>query len=146
MPLSDTTIRNAKPADKPFKLTDEKGMYLFVTPAGGKLWRMQYRFAGKQKLLAFGKYPEITLSDARERRDEAKKLLANGTDPGVAAKEERAKARDEYARQKAATRFMLDNNGALSFKLGTRSLYLTPDETGELRAFLEATKEVTPCL
>ncbi|MDR1888351.1 MAG: integrase arm-type DNA-binding domain-containing protein [Zoogloeaceae bacterium] len=86
MPLSDTAIKNAKPAAKPYKLADEKGLYLFVTPAGGKLWRMQYRFEGKQKLLALGKYPDISLKDARERRDEARKLLANGVDPGEVKK------------------------------------------------------------
>jgi hypothetical protein len=90
MSLSDATIRNAKPVDKPFKRTDEKGMYLFVTPAGGKLWRMQYRFEGKQKLLALGKFPEIGLKDARERRDEARKLLANGADPGAVKKAQKA--------------------------------------------------------
>ena len=90
MPLSDTTIKNAKPGDKPRKLSDEKGLYLFVTPAGGKLWRMQYRFAGKQKLLAFGAYPDIGLKEARERRDEARKMLANGKDPGEVKKAQKA--------------------------------------------------------
>jgi len=90
MPLSDTTIRNAKPADKPRKLSDEKGLHLLVTPAGGKLWRMQYRFGGKQKLLAFGAYPAVTLKEARERRDEARKMLANGKDPGAVKQVQKA--------------------------------------------------------
>ncbi|GHU37952.1 hypothetical protein AGMMS50256_36540 [Betaproteobacteria bacterium] len=144
--LTDERIRAAKPADKPVRMYDGGGLYLEISPAGGKLWRLKYRFGGMEKRLALGKYPAISLEDARERRDEAKELLANSVDPSTNAKEERAKARDERARQKAATRFMLDNEGALSFKLGTRSLYLTPAETGELRIFLEATKEVTPCL
>ncbi|MDR2626398.1 MAG: Arm DNA-binding domain-containing protein, partial [Zoogloeaceae bacterium] len=78
--LTDTTIKNTKPAAKPSKLADEKGLYLLVNPSGGKLWRMQYRFAGKQKTLAFGAYPDVSLKEARERRDEARKLLANGAD------------------------------------------------------------------
>ena len=80
-PLSDTQIKNAKPKGKDFKLSDGFGLYLLVTPTGGKLWRMQYRFAGKQKLLSFGSYPSITLTDARQRREDARKLLANGVDP-----------------------------------------------------------------
>ncbi|MDR2187928.1 MAG: integrase arm-type DNA-binding domain-containing protein [Azonexus sp.] len=94
--LSDLAVRTAKPADKPIRLYDTGGMYLEVSPSGGKLWRLKYWFEKKQKLLALGKYPEITLSDARERRDQARKLLANGVDPGAvkqaqkAAKAERA--------------------------------------------------------
>jgi integrase len=90
MPLSNTAIRNAKPTEKPCKLTDEKGLYLFIMPTGGKLWRMQYRFEGKQKLLAFGAYPDVSLKEARERRDEARKHLANGADPGAVKKAQKA--------------------------------------------------------
>lgn len=82
MPLTDTTVRNAKPKDKPYKLSDSEGMYLFVHPAGGRYWRMKYRFGGREKLLALGVYPEISLKDARDRRIDARKLLANGVDPG----------------------------------------------------------------
>lgn len=81
-PLSDIQVKNAKPKDKEFKLVDGFGLHLLVTPSGGKLWRLQYRFEGKQKLLSFGAYPAITLADARQRREDAKKLLANGVDPG----------------------------------------------------------------
>ncbi|MDR3158748.1 MAG: integrase arm-type DNA-binding domain-containing protein [Zoogloeaceae bacterium] len=84
--LTDTAIKNAKPAEKPSKLADEKGLYLLVNPSGGKLWRMKYRFEGKEKLLSFGAYPDVSLKEARERRDEARKLLANGADPGAARK------------------------------------------------------------
>jgi integrase len=90
MSITDTTIKNSKPAAKPFKLTDEKGLYLLVNPSGGKLWRMKYRFGGKEKLLAFGAYPDVSLKEARERRDEARKLLANGTDPGAVKKAQKA--------------------------------------------------------
>lgn len=82
MPLTDVAVRNAKPVVKPFKMTDEKGLYLQVTPSG-KYWRMNYRFAGKQKTIAFGVYPDVSLAAARERRDEARRLLANDTDPSL---------------------------------------------------------------
>ncbi|MEY4960678.1 MAG: hypothetical protein RL610_857 [Pseudomonadota bacterium] len=90
MALTDTVIRNAKPDSKPFKLVDEKGMYLYVAPTGGKLWRLKYRVDGKEKLLSMGAYPDISLKDARARRDEARKLLANGIDPSENRKVQKA--------------------------------------------------------
>lgn len=96
MPLTNTAIRNAKPGTKPLKLFDERGLFLLVTPSGGKWWRLKYRSDGKEKLLSLGTYPEVGLKDARERRDAARKLLADGIDPGEnrkatkAAKVERA--------------------------------------------------------
>ncbi len=82
MSLTNVAIRNAKPDTKPYKMSDEKGLYLQVTSTG-KYWRMNYRFAGKQKTLAFGVYPDVSLAEAREKRDEARKLLANDTDPSL---------------------------------------------------------------
>jgi len=84
MPLIDLKIKKAKPSDKPRKLADGGGLFVLVTPAGGKLWRLKYRFGGKEKLLAFGAYPEVTLARARELRDDAKRALADGIDPGAA--------------------------------------------------------------
>lgn len=81
MPLTDSAIRNAKPREKAYKLADEKGLYLFVKPKGGKLWRFKYRFEDKEKLFSIGIYPDVTLSKAREKRDEARKLLADRIDP-----------------------------------------------------------------
>lgn len=81
MALTDIQIRNAKPLATPYKLPDSGGLHLMITPSGGKLWRMKYRYAGKEKLLSFGAYPTISLSDARAMRDDAKKLLANDQDP-----------------------------------------------------------------
>jgi integrase len=84
MPLSDTAIKNAKPnSDKPFKIADEKGMYLFVHPNGSKYFRLDYRFQGKRKTLALGIYPEMSLKQAREKRDTAKKQIADGIDPSL---------------------------------------------------------------
>ena len=81
MPLTDIQIRNAKPTEKSYKLYDGGGLYLEVAKSGGKLWRMKYSYARKEKLLSFGSYPIISLADARKRRDDAKNLLANDTDP-----------------------------------------------------------------
>lgn len=89
MPLTELAIRKSKPADKPVKLSDEKGLFLLLTPSGGKWWRIKYRIAGREKLLSLGTYPEITLKDARERRDEIRKQLANGIDPSEHRKAKR---------------------------------------------------------
>ena len=87
MPMTDAKVRNAKPQDKPYKITDGEGMFLLVAPSGSKYWRLKYHFAGKEKLLAMGVYPEVSLGDARERRAQARKALAAGSDPGEAKKE-----------------------------------------------------------
>ena len=81
MPLTDTGIKNAKRGDKTVRLFDGGGLYLEVSPAGGKWWRLKYRFGGKEKRLSLGVYPDVSLKDARQRRDDARKLLANATDP-----------------------------------------------------------------
>src|SRR5208282_1175761 len=95
MPLSELKIRNAKPKEKFYKLSDSDGLYLHVTEKGGKLWRFRYRFEGKEKLLALGSYPEISLLDARQKRDEARRQLAHGIDPGAVRKaQKQAKVED----------------------------------------------------
>jgi len=86
MSLSELKVRTAKPKEKFYKLTDGDGLYLHVAETGGKLWRFRYRFNRKEKLLALGRYPEISLLDARKRRDDARKLLANNVDPGAVRK------------------------------------------------------------
>ena len=80
-PLSETQVRNAKPRDKNYKLIDGFGLFLLVTPTNGKLWRLDYRFQEKRNTLALGVYPAISLADARQRREEARQLIANGVDP-----------------------------------------------------------------
>ncbi|HGS7527946.1 TPA: tyrosine-type recombinase/integrase [Klebsiella pneumoniae] len=83
MSLTDIKAKNAKPLQKEYKLTDGFGMFLRVTPKGSKYWQMAYRFEGKQKLFSIGVYPAVSLSDARQRRDEARRLLAQGIDPNA---------------------------------------------------------------
>jgi integrase len=89
MALTDTAIRTKKPALKPFKLYDARGLFMLVTPPGGKLWRFKYHFAGKEKLLALGAYPDVSLADARDRRDAARKLVASAIDPAAQRREKR---------------------------------------------------------
>ena len=82
MPLTDRQIRNLRPAaEKTLKLSDGGGLQLWLTPSGGKLWNFAYRFDGRQRKLAIGPYPAVTLKDARARRDEAKRQLSDGLDP-----------------------------------------------------------------
>lgn len=87
MPLTDAAVRSAKAKNKPYKLSDGGGLFLWVQPSGGKWWRYKYRFAGKEKLLALGSYPDVSLAEVRERHAQARKVLANGIDPGEAKKE-----------------------------------------------------------
>jgi len=95
--LTDTAIRKAKPADKPARMFDGGGLYLEVSPAGGKLWRLKYRFNGKERRLALGIYPDTGLADARDKRDAARKLLAAGVDPGEQRKAEKAAGEERAA-------------------------------------------------
>ncbi len=81
MALTDAKIRAAKPTDKAYKLTDGAGMFLLVHPNGSRYWRLRYRILGKEKTLALGVYPEVSLSEARTKRDEARKLISEGIDP-----------------------------------------------------------------
>jgi integrase len=100
--LTDTKIKQAKPATKPYKLFDERGLYLIVTPNGGKWWRLKFRLEGKEKGLSLGVYPEVSLRDARERRDNARKQIANDIDPGIerkAAKSVQADSFEQVARE-----------------------------------------------
>jgi integrase len=140
MTLTDVTIRKAKPADKSQRLFDGGGMYLELSPAGGKWWRLKYRYGGKEKRLSLGTYPDTGLADAREKRDAARKLLAAGVDPGEqrkavkAAGEERAAnsfeviAREWHAKQSAtwvelhASRIMLRMENDVFPWLGSRPI------------------------
>ncbi|MBB1472390.1 integrase arm-type DNA-binding domain-containing protein [Luteimonas sp. MC1782] len=140
MPLSDVAIRKAKPGihpdkgetGKPYKLADAGGLYLEVMPTGGKLWRWKYRHAGKEKRLALGAYPDVTLAAARERHAAGRTLLAAGIDPGEQRKAEKAATVDRAANTFAAvaTEMMAQRGGKLSVtsqERATRLLgYLSP--------------------
>jgi integrase len=93
MRLTNTRVKNAKPHHRPQKISDGGGLHLLVSAQGSKLWRLAYRHAGKQKTLALGVYPSISLAEARVRRDEARRLLANGTDPSTIRKQEKRTAK-----------------------------------------------------
>ncbi|UCV14126.1 tyrosine-type recombinase/integrase [Quatrionicoccus australiensis] len=94
MPLSDTGIRASKPREKAYKVADEKGLFLLVNPGGSRLWRLKYRIDGKEKLMALGAYPDVGLKDARDKRDEARKLIAAGIDPAQKKKSDEAEAKE----------------------------------------------------
>jgi hypothetical protein len=124
MTLTDTAIKNAKPKDRPYKLADEKGLYLLVTPNGGKLWRLKYRYAGKEKLLALGVYgdkkDEVSLKKAREKRDAARGLVAYGKDPSESRREEkRAKAIAAANSFEAVAREFIANQSCNFFMVAT---------------------------
>ncbi|AOL93833.1 tyrosine-type recombinase/integrase [Porphyrobacter sp. LM 6] len=97
MALTDVAIRKAKPGPKPVKLADGGGMHLLITPAGGKLWRLKYRIDGREKLLAIGAYPEISLGEARRRREEAREMIALGKDPSREKRREKLRSRIQAA-------------------------------------------------
>jgi len=100
MALTEIAIKRAKPGAKPIKLADEKGMFLLLQPSGGKLWRLKYRFAGKEKKLSLGRYPDVSLKEARVRRDQARSMIADGIDPGAVKQ-----AKTLAAKLSAATTF-----------------------------------------
>lgn len=121
--LTDVKIRNAKPGAKPVRLFDGGGMYLDVSPAGGKLWRLKYRFQRREKRLALGQYPEITLAKARDRWTVARKLLAHGIDPSAAKRAEKAAQADTFEavawewRSKQAPRWGTGHGGEITRRL-----------------------------
>lgn len=108
MPLSDAQIRGLKAKEKPYKVADFEGLYLDMRPSGSKLWRLKYRFGGKEKLLALGAYPAVSLSEARKAKDAARALLASGIDPSATKKEEKRETQKttEHTFAKIADRFI----------------------------------------
>ncbi|SUG50016.1 integrase [Salmonella enterica subsp. arizonae] len=109
MPLTDTAIRNAKPLDKPYKLSDAQGLYLLIKPNGSKLWHLKYRFGGKEKKLAFGAYPTVTLANARKLREEARAVLSAGDDPGVKKQQEKQAKKSGNTFEEVARRWLAGN-------------------------------------
>ena len=109
MALTDIKVRTARSTDKQYKLTDGNGMHLLVHPNGSRYWRLQYRFGGKQKMLALGVYPEVSLADARARRDEARKLLANNIDPGDKKKNDKVELEESRTFEQLAIEWHATN-------------------------------------
>src|SRR5271155_677505 len=97
MRLTSARVKNAKRGQRPQKISDDGGLHLLVSSQGSKLWRWAYRHAGKQKTLALGVYPSVSLAEARTRRDDARRLLANGTDPSTIRKREKQAAKTAVA-------------------------------------------------
>lgn len=95
-PLTDIAVKNLKAKDKPYRVYDGKGLYLQINPNGSKLWRHKYRFQGKEKLLAYGAYPEIKLAEAREMRDSARRVLKSGEDPAIVKNKQKAAANNAF--------------------------------------------------
>ena len=93
MSLTDLEVRRAAAKEKTYRISDGRGMYLEVSPTGGKYWRLKYRFNDREKRLALGIYPDVTLAHARRKRDEARAMLADGIDPGQAKKDKKRLAR-----------------------------------------------------
>jgi len=123
-PLTDTAIRNAKTKDKPYKLFDGKGLFMLVTVAGGKLWRLKYRLEGKEKFLSLGVYPDVGLKEARHRRDEARELIAKGIDPG------------EQKKQSKVERYTFEEAGKRWFE--HHAAEIEPQTQKKARMFLDA--------
>jgi hypothetical protein len=95
--LNETAVKSVKPEQKARKIYDERGLFLFVPPTGARLWRLKYKFGGREKLLALGEWPHTSVKRARERRDEAHRLLADGIDPAAKKKAERAAIADTFS-------------------------------------------------
>jgi integrase len=108
LPLTDLKIQKTKSQDIPITLFDGGGLYILITPSGGKLWRFKYRFDGKPKLLAFGKYPDVSLDEARRRREDARRLLENNVDPGAIKKAQEVKTVQEGETFEIVAREWLD--------------------------------------
>ncbi len=125
MTLTDKAARGAKPSEKPYKIFDGEGMYLLVQPDGGKYWRLKYRFAGKEKLLALGVYPAIPLAEARQRRSKAKAALADSHDPS--ADRQSAKQRRKFGSENTFEVIAREWHGKNSTPVSDRPGLWTPD-------------------
>lgn len=140
MRLTEHIIDKTPTLTKRARLNDGDGLYLIINPNGSKWWRFDYQFDGKRKTLSMGVYPNTDLTTARENRDKAIKLLASGINPSDQKKAAKIRERAESKTQ-SDDRFMIDSEGALSFKQGRRRVVLTKAETMELSAFLERRKK-----
>ena len=138
MPMTPESVRAAKPAAQAIKIFDERGLFLLISPSGGKWWRFRYRFNGKENLLSLGVYPAVGLDEARQKRDEARQLLAQGIDPAVARREEksRAKAVALQTMDASTVRVSASTDGTVEVWKGRAMMCLTPEEARAVQALL----------
>ena len=128
MPLTDTRLRALKPKDKPYKVTDERGLYVEVTPTGSKLWRFRYRIGGAQKKLCIGSYPDISLKQARDAAYEARRAVASGGDP--AFEKRKRKIRAEFLSAQTFEAVAREYIEQMMVQNGREQLTYNPDEEG----------------
>jgi len=147
MPLTDTAIKNVKASDKPQKLFDGGGLFLLVSPEGGKWWRLKYRFRGKEKLLSLGTYPDVALKEARKRRDAHREQLASDVDPGMLRKREKIAQRiaGENSFEKVALLWLDSKSGGDPDKSGRPDKRQMSDAT-KARIRIRLEREVFPVL
>lgn len=136
--LTDVAVRQAKPREKPYKLFDEGGLYLLVTPSGARWWRLNYRFGGKRKGLSMGVYPDVSLANARAARDEARGLSGQGIDPSEARREAKARASADRLATQAASRVRVAAgvDGVVEIWKGRSMVQLTTDEASAVKELL----------
>lgn len=135
MPLDTASILALTAKERPYKVADAGGLYLLVAPTGGKWWRLKYRFERKEKGLSLGVFPEVSLSAARQQRDEARALLRLGIDPSAAR--QAAKSDNPKPSRQPTFHLSLSADGGLSISKRHKKLILTPEQTLALKVFLQ---------
>lgn len=146
MKLSGVSLQSLKSREKTYRLFDGGGLYLEVSPSGGKWWRLKYRYQGKDKRLALGAYPAVTLADARDKAEAARALLAHGGDPADARKAEKARLLAERTRATAEAKasfldsrvcVVADLRGMVEIWKGDNAVILSLEEAGKVCALLQ---------
>lgn len=135
--LTDASCRNLKPKKSGYKKADGYGLNLLVMPNGAKYWRFRYRYGGKEKTLALGVYPDVSLQEARNYRDSARKMLKGNIDPSEVRREEK-KNRPKPAQNKKDFNLSLSAGGVLTVETASRIIHLTAAQTKALHTFLGA--------
>jgi hypothetical protein len=135
--LSEATVRNVRPQEKAYRLFDGGGLFLLVTPAGGKLWRFKYRFEGRENLISFGTYPETSLEAARSQRDAARELLRLRIDPGALRKEEKARKKAQRLESQRTPSVRITFDGTIELWKGGNIMRLTADEARFIARLLD---------
>jgi len=126
--LTEEIASSATASEKASKLCDGAGLFLLITPGGGKWWRFKYRYQGKEKMLSLGVYPEVSLDDARSRRDAAREILAQGIDPSAFRKEEKARNRAQRLEAERMPSVRVTIDGVIEIWKGGNTMRLREDE------------------